>query len=1458
MKKFLAMCLSVAIVMSTLVFTLPASAEELTVDEQLALKAAQLEADMATFTETVPTVEYHSNYDVGNIKAITYSGASIDGAPTKAFAYIGYPENMEEGKKYPAVVLVHGGGGHAFPKWVQKWNDNGYIAIAMDNTGHFPDASGNWVWGLSNSPFAETGYGNAPNNDSYNNIAGDLDNQWMYHAVAQVILAKGVLEADAAVDADKIGIYGISWGSIITNTTIGFEKFAFAVSQYVASNFELAQAFCAPFALRKGYKELWKADSRYNRVDFPVLFEQYTYDFSSSIRATSKCYEDLMGAGSVMSLRTNWVHTHDWDTPIEAYRFADSITSGGKPLTTFATQPDNSGNINCTLNVPDDADNVTARVQYISEKLTYTESGTPSPNQCFKTAELSVNNGVITGKVPNEAVEFYVEVTTEIDGETYYTASIFQAVDKYYNITLDSESETDIVADFENGENPFPVIDNVYSNNVHYSTDSQYISVSSEEALNGETSLKVNVPAGNSRTEVVLAEPALNSSNKPVNKYIASASDASGIMLRLKINNDTSAVDHKFSIWLGQSGVKNYTFLAKGAVLYDLEGNAQVTSSGARNCVVPSNFDGFVYLPFATAHTSCDCNLNQVYDNYVENPECMVDYTKNYNIAIVLGYAGDDSSWDNTQVLIDDVCVVGAGENAVLNAMNACGYNTSTSVPSITQPEKYTLPITSENLWNPLGNVTAFLTDNTNIETDNVKYTSATTLTNKVIEVLNGKLSMKIDFNLSDYTSKDTVVHKIRTDFFTVEGVEGLSPDNIKTAASNDYAYFKVRISVPSDGNTYNFWTFIKQAGASLCAFHADGFAYNSNGTKNTSVVFNNNSPIQIPAGFDGYLYLPVYKLREMVNEIYPKYRSVYINPEYETSAPDLSKDFQIAFELKNNNTDLYDATTDSLNDVTIYIDDIDFVFGGGDGGELPFTFDGDFDTMPQAAQYKSGHYNFLNITKVYGEEALNGNASIKVDILGDAQNNYYYNAVCFNGLDGVAADSGVSGVMLRIKLINDNTAGIGNQAHQMNIAFGQSGNDDDLLLASKAKLYDINGRPLDSSRYAANYTNLFVPIGFDGYIFFPIDESARVKQLGTKALIDITQTFNLKLWFVYTANWEGVDALIDDVSYYSVADSTAGLTTADAVNAINSCGYDARWQEQSATYDLPVNLENGIFPFYNIISYYGQLNGDGVYPQAYAQTELLTGENALSGDVSYKYTISRVPGFENAGRSYVRADSNISNFNGIKGLDKETIAANSSDYAYIKLRIKVPSTNANGYEFNLYATQTGVSYTTRLRASHGITVDGEYVAMTSKDGVTILPAGFDGTIYMPIKNSTAYYILPSGGRPSYGGEYVQSNGSVLYGNDYMVDFSKEFKLQLYLQGNAWADTVLEIDDMALEINYNTDFNGDGSVDVKDIIILKRFLLGTNTESNAAFDLNLDGEVDIRDLIKLKNLMASV
>ena len=97
---------------------------------------------MFTAINITPPVRYIPEFDptgeYAGIKAAVFDGMPRNGRKTAVFAYIGIPEQADAGHRAPGIVLMHGGGGHAFVQWVKMWRDRGYAAIAIDNTGYFP------------------------------------------------------------------------------------------------------------------------------------------------------------------------------------------------------------------------------------------------------------------------------------------------------------------------------------------------------------------------------------------------------------------------------------------------------------------------------------------------------------------------------------------------------------------------------------------------------------------------------------------------------------------------------------------------------------------------------------------------------------------------------------------------------------------------------------------------------------------------------------------------------------------------------------------------------------------------------------------------------------------------------------------------------------------------------------------------------------------------------------------------------------------------------------------------------------------------------------------------------------------------------------------------------------------------------------------------------------------------
>ena len=126
-----------------------------------------------------------------DVKSLYYEGLPFQGKPTRVFAYYGVPK-LAAGKRVPAMVLVHGGGGTAFDVWVRLWNSRGYAAIAMDLCGCVPVGTyGHWQRHPAGGP---PGWG------GFDQIDWPVHDQWTYHAVADVLLAHSLLRSMPEVD----------------------------------------------------------------------------------------------------------------------------------------------------------------------------------------------------------------------------------------------------------------------------------------------------------------------------------------------------------------------------------------------------------------------------------------------------------------------------------------------------------------------------------------------------------------------------------------------------------------------------------------------------------------------------------------------------------------------------------------------------------------------------------------------------------------------------------------------------------------------------------------------------------------------------------------------------------------------------------------------------------------------------------------------------------------------------------------------------------------------------------------------------------------------------------------------------------------------------------------------------------------------------------------------------------
>lgn len=262
----------------------------------------------------------------GPIQSIVFPNEPYRGAPTEVFAYLGIPPAA--GNTLPGMICVHGGGGRAYKQWVEQWVGRGYAAIAMDLSGC--DAEGQRL--------AKGGPAQS-NAVKFDTSAGWQD-MWTYHAIAAILRANTILRSIPAVDPDRIGITGISWGGYLTCIAAGIDpRLACAIPVYGCGYLQegSAKEWMALFAaMTPAQRQTWHTacdPSVYlGQAVLPMLFVSGTNDVAYPLNIL-KMSCALPKGPVTLCIRLEMPHGHEagW-APSEIPLFADQHLRHGTPL----------------------------------------------------------------------------------------------------------------------------------------------------------------------------------------------------------------------------------------------------------------------------------------------------------------------------------------------------------------------------------------------------------------------------------------------------------------------------------------------------------------------------------------------------------------------------------------------------------------------------------------------------------------------------------------------------------------------------------------------------------------------------------------------------------------------------------------------------------------------------------------------------------------------------------------------------------------------------------------------------------------------------------------------------------------------------------------------------------------------------------------------------------------------
>lgn len=345
---------------------------------------------------TFPAPELHAD----GMRALFFEGLPYHGKPTRVFAWLGIPK-VAPGQKVPGIVLIHGGAGTAYEAWVRLWTSRGYAAIAMDTCGSIPVREDAKKW-KRHDDGGPAGWG------GWNQIDELREDQWTYHAVADAILAHSLLRAQPEVDAERIGVTGVSWGGYLTCIVAGVdERFKFAVPVY-GCGFTNEHGFAGSVnglgperAAR--WMRWWDPSNYLGAAKMPMLWVTGSNDFAYTLNALQKSYR-LPQTPRSLCIRLRMPHGHGGpgENPQEIHVFAESILGKGEPLAKITAQGREGAKAWAKFE---------SKSPIVKAELNFTKDLGRWQDRKWESVAAEIADGIVSAEIPEGSTVFYLNLT---------------------------------------------------------------------------------------------------------------------------------------------------------------------------------------------------------------------------------------------------------------------------------------------------------------------------------------------------------------------------------------------------------------------------------------------------------------------------------------------------------------------------------------------------------------------------------------------------------------------------------------------------------------------------------------------------------------------------------------------------------------------------------------------------------------------------------------------------------------------------------------------------------------------------------------------------------------------------------------------------------------------------------------------------------------------------------------
>ncbi|WP_162606494.1 alpha/beta hydrolase family protein [Jiangella asiatica] len=178
---------------------------------------------------------------------------------------------VSDGPGSSAVVLLHGGGGRAEPRWARSWAARGHTALALD-------------LGAPRAVAGEARPARLDHAGIFDAVAQGTGHSWLHQAVEACVDAVTFVRSLPGVDPRAVGVCGVSWGGYVALLLASADpRLRYAVDVYAAGFLARDSAWSAllrdlPAATARRWTAAFDLARHVHRVTAPTLWLTGTGD----------------------------------------------------------------------------------------------------------------------------------------------------------------------------------------------------------------------------------------------------------------------------------------------------------------------------------------------------------------------------------------------------------------------------------------------------------------------------------------------------------------------------------------------------------------------------------------------------------------------------------------------------------------------------------------------------------------------------------------------------------------------------------------------------------------------------------------------------------------------------------------------------------------------------------------------------------------------------------------------------------------------------------------------------------------------------------------------------------------------------------------------------------------------------------------------------------------------------